>query len=62
MTAGAMGGDATVPDLEEGTDFFASLRPLTEGPIFNGLQVASVQYRRLFAWGVSGRSGYLGSC
>ncbi|CAM9587937.1 unnamed protein product [Ectocarpus fasciculatus] len=42
MTAGAMGGDATVPDLEEGTDFFASLRPLTEGPIFNGLQAVFV--------------------
>ncbi|CAB1118911.1 unnamed protein product [Ectocarpus sp. CCAP 1310/34] len=42
MTAGAMGGDATVPDLEEGTDLFASLRPLTEGPIFNGLQAVFV--------------------
>lgn len=35
-TAG-MGGDAMLP--EEETDIFASIRPLTEGPVFIGLQV-----------------------
>ena len=38
MTAAAgMGG--TVPDVEDDVDVFASLRPLTEGPVFIGLQV-----------------------
>lgn len=40
MTASAgMGGGATIPDVEENTDMFASFRSLTEGPVFIGLQV-----------------------
>lgn len=48
MTATAgMGG--SIPDAEDDVDMFASLRPLTEGPVFIGLQVSIRSDRILFA-------------
>eukprot|EP00752_Nemacystus_decipiens_P004635 g4229.t1 len=41
MTAAA-GMGATVPDVEDDVDVFASFRPLTEGPVFVGLQAVFV--------------------
>lgn len=43
MTA-ATGMGGTLPDVEDDVDVFASFRPLTEGPVFIGLQVCYVAF------------------